>query len=94
MPVSSAIQQKNFKLTIDDGLPQATVENIGGIHWLKCCPLCGCTHEILGVNEGLPYTPLCQRLPLMFKTQQVIWHKLYPDVTQYTTLHLILGKSH
>jgi hypothetical protein len=37
----------------------------------------------------MPYTPLCQTLPALFKTQQVIWHKLYPDVAKYTTVHLV-----
>jgi hypothetical protein len=91
MPAFAPHLQKNFKLTIEDGLPQAAIEDIGGIYWLKCCPLCGCTHQILKINQDLPYTPLCQTLPLVYKSHQVSWRKLYPDVAQYKTLHLILG---
>jgi hypothetical protein len=93
MPAFAANLQKDFKLTIVDGLPQAIVEKIGGIHWLKCCPLCGCTHQILEANEKQPYTPLCQILPQLYKAQQVIWRKLYPEIAQHTTLHLIVRKG-
>ena len=93
MPAFTANLQKNFKLTVVDGLPQATVENIGGAKWLNCCPLCGCTHQILGADENLMCTPLCQSLPLMYKAQQITWHKLHPDVAQYATLHLIVKVS-
>ena len=93
MPVFATKLQKNFTLTLVGGLPQAIVENTEGIHWLRCCPLCGCTHQIFGVDGKLPYTPLCQKLPLMYKAQQVVWHKLYPDVAQYTTLHLTTRKG-
>lgn len=93
MPVFIALLQKKFELTLVGGMPQAIVENVGGIHWLRCCPLCGCTHQILGVDGKLPYTPLCQTIPLLYKTQQAIWHKLYPDVAQYATLHLTQRKG-
>lgn len=93
MPAFASNLQQNFILTLVGGLPQAAVDNIDGSRWLRCCPLCGCTHQILGADEKLPYTPLCQTLSLLYKTQQVIWHKLYPDVAQYATLHLIVSKG-
>ena len=89
MPAFAANLQKNFKLTVVNGLPQATVECIGETQWLNCCPLCGCRHQILGTIGKKPYTPLCQTLPLMYKAQQTTWHKLHPDVVQYSSLHLI-----
>ena len=93
MPAFASSLQKSFKLNIVDELPQAVVDNIGGIHWLKCCPLCGCTHQILGVDVKQPYTPLCQKFPLMYKTEQATCRKLYPDVTQYTTVRLTMKKG-
>ena len=93
MPAFAANLQKSFKLTIVDGLPQADVEKNGVVHWVKCCPLCGCIHQLLGVNEKLPYTPLCQTLPQLYKAQQVIWRGLYPEVAKYSTLHLIVSKE-
>lgn len=89
MPTTVAHLQKQFKLTIENGLPQVAVEMIGEGHWLKCCPLCGCMHQLQGVDAGVPYTPLCQTVPILFKEQQAIWRKLYPDVAAYTKLHLI-----
>ena len=89
MPVFTANLQKNFKLALLKGIPQATVEQIDGVNWVKCCPLCGCTHQLLEANKKLPYTPLCQTMPQMYKAQQVIWHKLYPEVTSYTTAQLV-----
>ena len=91
MPASSAVLQKNFKLTVANGLPQAITENIGGSRWLSCCPLCGCTHQIFGADE--PYTPLCQTRPLMYKDQQSAWRKLHPDVAQYMTVQLVNKKA-
>lgn len=88
MPTIIAEQQKRFKLTIINGLPQADVESSGAIRWVKCCPLCGCTHQVLSVDESLPYIPMCQTVPVLYKTQQAIWHKLYPDVSPYTALQL------
>ena len=89
MPTIVADLQKRFKLSIIDGLPEAPLEITAKAHWVKCCPLCGCTHQVIGVDEGLPYTPMCQTLPALYKTQQTTWQKLYPDVTPYTTLHLV-----
>jgi len=89
MPAIALDQQKRFKLTVIDGSPQATVETTGKAHWVKCCPLCGCTHQVIGVDEAMPYTPMCQTFPVLYKTQNDIWHKLYPDVAQYSMLHLV-----
>ena len=89
MPTIIAEQQKRFKLTLVDGLPQAIVEQMGTAHWVKCCPLCGCTHQVVGVDENVPYTPLCQTVPVLYKMQQAIWLKLYPELSQYTSLHLV-----
>ena len=93
MPTFAANLQKTFSLILEDGVPQATIENDNGIRWLRCCPLCGCTHQILGVNESLLYTPLCQTRPLLFKAQQISWHKLHPDVVPFATLHLMVSKG-
>jgi hypothetical protein len=89
MPAIVLDLQKRFKLTISNGLPQALVENNEEGSWLRCCPLCGCIHKIQDTDQTGPYSPLCQTLPMMFKAQQTIWRKRYPDVTQYSTLNLI-----
>jgi hypothetical protein len=90
MPTITAEQQKRFRLTLVDGLPQATVESKGTVRWVKCCPLCGCTHQVLMVvDETVPYTPPCQTAPLLYKTLQAIWLKLYPDVSQYASVQLV-----
>lgn len=81
--------QKNFKLTVEDGLPQAAVDLVGVVHWLKVCPLCGSVHQIQTMTENLPYTPLCQTHPLLYKAELIAWHKLYPDVVNYQTIHLV-----
>lgn len=89
MPTISTYLQKKFTLTIEDDLPQAAIEIVGTGHWLMCCPLCGSVHQIQGVDEDVPYTPTCQTVPVLYKAQQVIWQKLYPDVAPYTQLHLV-----
>jgi len=89
MPTTSTYLQKHFVLTIEGNLPQAAIEIIGDNHWLMCCPLCGSIHQIQGVDEDVPYTPTCQTIPILYKAQQVIWRKLYPDAANYTQLHLI-----
>lgn len=89
MPTTIQHLQKHFKLTVKDDLPQVTVETIGEAHWLMCCPLCGCQHQIFGVDEKLPYTPLCQTRPLMFKAEVITWRKLNPEVVKYGKLHLL-----
>lgn len=81
--------QKNFKLTVEDGLPQAVVEQVGNVIWLKCCPLCGSVHQIQTMAEDVPYTPLCQTHAALYKAELIAWHKLYPDVVQYKSLHLV-----
>jgi hypothetical protein len=72
-----------------DGLPQAAVEIIDDGHWLRCCPLCGCTHQILGADKGEPYIPLCQTQPVLYKTPRETWRKQHPEVVHYTALHLL-----
>jgi hypothetical protein len=81
--------QKNFKLTVEDGLPQAPVEVTGVTHWIKCCPLCGSVHQIQTLTEGMVYTPICQTHTALYKAELTAWHKLYPDVAQYKSLHLV-----
>lgn len=89
MPAIAQYLQKRFKLIIKDGLPQAVIEtNKDGV-FLGCCPLCGCIHHLLDVDETVPYTPSCQTTPILYQAQQAKWRKLYPDVAQYTTLHLV-----
>jgi len=72
-----------------DGQPQALVEVVDQERWVRCCPLCGCIHQLPDVDEAVPYAPLCQTQPILFKTQQTAWRKLYPDVAKCTTLHLV-----
>jgi hypothetical protein len=45
------------------------------------------------VDEDMPYTPLCQTLPVLYKTQQASWHKLHPGVSNYTMVHLVRETS-
>ena len=81
--------QKLFKLTVKDSFPQVTVETMGKGRWLMCCPLCGCQHQILGVDETLPYTPLRQAKPLLYKAEVSAWRKLNPEDAKYVKLHLM-----
>jgi hypothetical protein len=89
MPTIVEHVQKRFNLSIIDGLVQATVDIIGAGSWVECCPLCGCSHQILGVNESSQYIPLCQTQPTLFKAQLVVWLKQYPEVRNFTSLFLI-----
>lgn len=90
MATSNPQIQKEFKLIIADGLPQATVETIKSVQWLRCCPLCGSVHQIIGnVADNASYTPLCQTVPELFKPELLAWHKLYPDVISHKFVHLI-----
>jgi len=90
MATFNAQLQKNFKLVIENGLPQATVETVNGVQWLRCCPLCGSVHQIVGnTTDNAPYTPLCQTVPELFKAELVAWHKLYPDVISHKFVHLV-----
>ena len=92
MPAFVPTLQKTFKLTLVDNLPQAAVTKAGEAQVIKCCPLCGCTHQVFAQVDNHPYKPLCQIMPGMFKSQQGAWHKLYPDVARYSELHLIASK--
>ena len=90
MATVNAQLQKSFKLIIEKGLPQADVETIGAVQWLRCCPLCGSVHQIIGtLADDAPFSPLCQTVPLLFKEELVSWHKLYPDVTGHKFVHLV-----
>jgi hypothetical protein len=92
MATFNAQLQKNFKLIIAGGLPQATVETIGTVQWLRCCPLCGSVHQIIGnanVKDSAPYTPLCQTVSALFKAELLAWQKLYPDVVDHKFVHLV-----
>ena len=81
--------QKNFKLVIEAEVPQALVELIGKVQWVRCCPLCGSTHQIIGeVEDAALYTPLCQTVPTLFKEELTAWQKLYPDVASFNVVHL------
>lgn len=88
MPTTIDHLQKHFRLTIKDGLPEVSIETIGEGNWLMCCPLCGCQHQILGVDERQPYIPLCQTHPVLFKAEVTTWRKLNPQVVNYGQLHL------
>ncbi len=81
--------QKSFKLTLEGDLPQATVETVGSVDWLRCCPLCGSVHQIIGMKDGAIYIPLCQTQSMLFKAELNSWHKLHPDVVKYKSLHLV-----
>jgi hypothetical protein len=91
MPAVIPMLQKHFRLMLTDGIPNGTVELSGTGHTMKCCPLCGCMHQIEGMNDSVPYTPLCETLPTVFKAQQMVWRKLHPEVAKYSTLHLSLN---
>jgi hypothetical protein len=82
--------QKGFKLKIVDGLPEASVEVVGLVNWLRCCPLCGSVHQIQTVSEDEPFIPLCQTHAQLYKAELLAWHKLYPDVIPYKSLRLKL----
>ena len=92
MPAFIPTLQKTFKFTVVDNLPQAAVTKVGETQVIKCCPLCGCTHQVLAKVDSRPYKPLCQVMPNMFKTQKETWRKLFPDVARYSELRLIVSK--
>lgn len=81
--------QKNFKLKVEDGLLYATVELVGSVNWVRCCPLCGSMHQVMSGFSDAPYIPMCQTHPLLFKAELLAWHKLYPEVTKHNSLHLV-----
>jgi hypothetical protein len=89
MPTTAQHLQKRFKLTIVDGLSQEAVEVLGAGHWLSCCPLCGCTHQVLGMDESVPYTSRCQTQHALFKAELEVWRKQYPEVGQHKELRLV-----
>lgn len=90
MATFNAQLQKHFKLIIEAGVPQATVETIGAVHWLRCCPLCGSVHQIIGdVTDSAPYTPLCQTVSALFKPELLAWQKQYPEVIDHKFVHLV-----
>ena len=89
MATFAAHIQKNFKLVIEDGLPQATVETIKSVQWVRCCPLCGGVHQVVDMEVGEAYTPMWQMVPALFKAELAAWQKLYPDVTNLKALHLV-----
>ncbi len=89
MPTIHPHLQKRFKLTLNEGQPEGLVEATSAGNHLMCCPLCGCSHQITGVDTSKPYTPLCQSMPAMFKAQRTEWVKLYPEVSSFKTLHLV-----
>jgi len=89
MPVMDMNVQKHFKLDVIDDLPSSTITLRGTQRWLVCCPLCGCTHDVSGADDTQPYTPYCQSLPAVFRTVQVAWQKLHPEVAKYKTLRLV-----
>lgn len=89
MATSNPQLQKNFKLVIEEGLPQAVVETIGAVQWVRCCPLCGSVHQIIGAADDAPYSPLCQTVASLFKAELLAWHKLYPDVIDHKFLRLV-----
>ena len=93
MPTTLPHLQKNFKLVIADNLPQSVVESVHDRLEIMCCPLCGCNHQLIGVDISVPYSPLCQIQPVLFKDQLLSWHKLYPDVIQYKSIHLQPAKA-
>ena len=69
MPTTVPHLQKNFKLVIVDNLPQASVETVHDKLEIMCCPLCGCNHQLIGVDTSVSYAPLCQTQPILFKEQ-------------------------
>ncbi|MCC6614299.1 MAG: hypothetical protein IT320_12530 [Anaerolineae bacterium] len=89
MAISAPHMQKAFKLTLQDGLPQAAVEIVGQVHWLRCCPLCGSMHQILGATGDAPYVPLCQTAAALYKAEISAWQKLHPDVVNYKSVRLV-----
>jgi hypothetical protein len=81
--------QKSFKMKVEDGVPQATVELVGTVYWLRCCPLCGSVHQVPGGAEEKWFTPLCQTQPNLYKAELAAWHKEFPESAQYTSLQLV-----
>ena len=92
MPTTSPHLQKNFKLSIVDDMPQASVESGQDRLEIVCCPLCGCNHQLINIDTSQSYSPLCQTQPILFKEQLLSWHKLYPDVIHHKFIHLQLPK--
>jgi hypothetical protein len=89
MPIVALHLQKHFKVNLLDGLITASVTANDAGRWLMCCPLCGCTHDVSAADASKPYAPMCQAFPAIFKSAQVAWQKLHPEVAQYKTLRLV-----
>jgi hypothetical protein len=89
MPAFSPDLQKRFKLVLLNGIPQALVELVGKSRLVRCCPLCGCMHQVLSLDDKQPYKPMCQTVPVVYKSQSIDWQKLHPEVAPYTSLSLV-----
>lgn len=88
MPTIIPHLQKGFKLSLKGGQPEGVVEGTHGTYLMQCCPLCGCSHQIISTDRRNSYMPLCQLLPLLFKVQRAAWIKLHPEVEQFKSVHL------
>jgi hypothetical protein len=88
MPATLPHLQKTFVLSMHEGKPVGLVEKTDEGYMVKCCPLCGCVHHLIDVDMSMPYTPLCQSIPDLFKLQQTAWQKLNPTVSPFKSLHL------
>lgn len=88
MPFKIVEEQQRFTFRVNgDGLPVAQVVRWGAGVWVKCCPLCGCLHEILkGQIEG-EFEPRCI-LKVTHKAAYAAWVKKHPESPKYTRVLL------
>lgn len=91
MPFKIPAYQQNFTLTLDRGLPVASVEYWGvGIPYMLVCPLCGMVSELpVNVQNGQEYTPICPA-----KTSHphafAAWLESHPGAADHTTVRLAI----
>lgn len=92
MPFYIVDERARFEFTLEPieapaALPVAPIVQWGAALYTRCCPLCGCCHEILKMPADGIYQPRC-----IVKTTHphvyAAWIEKYPDAANYTRVML------
>lgn len=97
MPLKIVDEQKHYQFTLDTlapgGLPTAEVMTLGGVHYIACCPGCGCIHELpRTAQDGGQFEPRCL-LPITHKAAYENWLSTHPEAADYRTVTLRYRKA-
>lgn len=90
MPFKVEALQKVYQLDLFGGVPVAPVTKLGAMHYVLCCPLCGCLHEVgPSVLHGSTTTPRCVVKP-PHPITVANWRKAHPETANYREIVLKL----